>query len=101
MHPNAALGALWLTNRGAMHPDTLWHMLEKRAKNAGIDTHLYPHALRHTFAHLWLSDGGTEGDLRAIAGWSQGSPMIGRYARGLRAERARAAHKTHSPGDKF
>ncbi len=28
-----------------------------------------PNQFRHTYAHMWLADGGTEGDLMRLAGW--------------------------------
>jgi integrase len=45
-------------------------VVESRAREAGIG-HLNPHRIRHSFAHLWLVEGGQEQDLEQIAGWSR------------------------------
>jgi hypothetical protein len=42
----------------------------------------------HTFSHNWLDNGGAEGDLMELNGWS--SPqMLARYGRSARSARAR------------
>jgi integrase len=41
-------------------------MIRRQAASSGIDG-LHPHQFRHTFAHEWLSDDGTEGDLMRVA----------------------------------
>jgi integrase len=42
-------------------------MLRRRGAEAGLPG-LYPHQLRHTFAHQWLAEGGGETDLMRLAG---------------------------------
>lgn len=44
-------------------------MLWRRAEQAGIGK-IHPHQFRHTFAHTWLAQGGNEGDLVRLTGWS-------------------------------
>jgi integrase len=59
---------------------------ERRGREAGVD--VYPHKFRHTFSHNWLDNGGAEGDLMELNGWS--SPqMLARYGRSARSARAR------------
>ena len=44
-------------------------MLQRRAGQAGYESAVHPHMLRHTFASDWLSNGDSEGDLMRLAGW--------------------------------
>ena len=56
--------ALFLSARGArLSPKTIWHLVKKHARSAGITKPLSPHALRHSFATHLLQNGG---DLRVI-----------------------------------
>lgn len=91
--------ALWLGTKGPLTDSGLRQLLERRALEAGVPG-VHPHRFRHTFAHLWLSDGGQEQDLMQLAGW-RSREMVGRYGSSAAAARARQAHKRLSPGDKF
>lgn len=72
----------------------------RRGAQAGLDGRLHPHIFRHTFAHRWLHDGGSEGDLQRLAGWK--SPqMLQRYGASAADERARDAHKRLGLGDRI
>lgn len=99
-HPKAeGQDRLWLSHIGPLGASGAELMLHTRAKEANIPANVHPHLFRHTFAHLWLDDGGQEGDLRAIGGWR--SDVMRRYGKKLAGKRAIKAHKEHSPGDKF
>lgn len=91
---------LWLNAKGGRLTDSgIFQALRKRGETAGVDA-LYLHTFRHTAAHHWLLDGGTEIDLQTRAGWS-GPQMVARYASTTRAERSHAAHERHGLGDKL
>jgi site-specific recombinase XerD len=93
-HRLAVLPQLWLGARGKpLTASGIGQMLERRGEQAGIG-HIHPHQLRHTAAHVWHDQGGSEADAMALFGWS--SPdMPRRYGASARVDRAqRAARRT-------
>jgi site-specific recombinase XerD len=91
-HDEADSEWLWLGRRGRFTTVGIAQMLEARGKLAGIDKHIHPHMLRHTYAHRHLMAGGEEGDLMRLLGWSDRS-MLDRYALKTAQERALEAQK--------
>jgi site-specific recombinase XerD len=84
-HPMARVPALWLgAHGGPMTASGVYQMIERRGRAACVE--VKPHKFRHTFSNNWLDNGGAEGDLMELNGWS--SPqMLARYGRSARARR--------------
>jgi site-specific recombinase XerD len=86
--PHAGREELWLGERSCgLESDALHRSLRRRAERAGVADFRPPHRLRHTAAHRWLSAGGSESGLMAMAGWTRVEMLI-RYARANAGERA-------------
>jgi site-specific recombinase XerD len=81
-HKDAELPWLWLGKKGRLTEWGLVMMLHRRGAQAGLPG-LHPHQFRHTFAHQWLAQGGTETDLMRIAGWKspRDAPAVRRLGR--------------------
>jgi site-specific recombinase XerD len=86
---------LWLGQRGPLNEAAVWKVVKLRGEAAGIKG-LHPHALRHTFAHRFRSNGGAEGDLAQLGGW-RSPAMLARYGASAAAERALEAHRKVDP----
>ncbi|HUZ55641.1 MAG TPA: site-specific integrase [Streptosporangiaceae bacterium] len=90
-HAQAFRAQLWLgvNDRGPMTASGIYQMIARRGRQCGVD--VYPHRFRHHFSHTWLDQGGAEGDLMELNGWT--SPqMLRRYGASARSARARRSY---------
>lgn len=98
-HPKARLPHLWLGTKGALGPTGVAQLLRRRCEAAGIE-HINPHRFRHTWAHTFRAEGGSEGDLMYLAGWSS-TAMAHRYGRSAASERAQETARALNLGDRL
>jgi integrase/recombinase XerD len=94
-HRHAGSPALWLGLQGSMTVSGIDSALSRRAARAGVDG-FHVHLLRHTWADLWKSAGGSEDDLARLGGW-QDIRVMRRYGAARAVDRALAAYDTINP----
>jgi integrase/recombinase XerD len=103
LHPQAdtADAPLFLTDAGdPLVRRRAQHIISGMARRAGItDRRVGPHALRRTFASLWISNGGDPFTLQRILGHTS-MEMVNRYVR-LSAEALSRSHAVSGPLDRL
>jgi integrase/recombinase XerD len=97
-HRSAGLPWLWLSlsgHSGRLTRGGIDFALTRRACQAGIDG-FHVHLLRHTWADLWKSSGGSDEDLARLGGW-QDLRVMARYGAGRATDRALANYDHVNP----
>jgi site-specific recombinase XerD len=100
-HPQAKLPQLWLgvRGKGPMTPSGVRQMVWRRSEGSGIGR-IHPHQLRHSFAHAWLTAGGSETGLMKATGWKTRA-MLQRYASSTAEQRALEEARRLGLGDRL
>jgi integrase len=90
---------MWLGRKGRLSDSGIEQMIARRSADAGLGR-VYPHQFRHTSAHEFRDQGGSEGDSMYLFGWSS-TAMPHRYGKSAAGARARRTHQRIRPGDKL
>jgi integrase/recombinase XerC len=94
---NGHNNALWLTRKGITLKDSsVETMFIKMSRRSGVRVH--PHLLRHTFATMWLKNGGDSLMLQRLLGHTT-LMMTNRYCQAVGCYDALESHKKYSPVD--
>ena len=99
-HYRAALPALWLAQKGALTGDGVHHLVQRRAALARIERPVWPHLLRHSFAHAMKAAGNADEVVMTLGRWKDPKVMR-RYGASAAVQRAKEAHRATSPGDRL
>jgi site-specific recombinase XerD len=87
-HIHAGLPAFWLAQKGALTGDGIHHLVQRRAKLAGLERKIWPHLFRHSWAHAMKSAGASDEDVMTLGRWrDRKRPWLGRHRVRERGER--------------
>ncbi len=102
-HTKASSPYLWLPasrDGEQLGHDGLREMLNRRAREAGIERPVRPHGMRHYFAHALKEAGATDEDTMTLGGWRD-PKIMRRYGASMAQARARETHRRLSPADRL
>ena len=99
-HSNAGLPALWLAQKGGLTGDGIHHLIQRRARLAGIERTIHPHLTRHSWAHAMKAAGASDEDVMTLGRWRDRKVMA-RYGASAALARAQETHRRISPGDRL
>lgn len=89
--------SLWITEKGdTLRDSSVETIFIKLRKRTGI--YIHPHLLRHTFATMWLKNGGESLMLQRLLGHTT-LMMTNRYCQAVGCYDAIESHKKYSPVD--
>ena len=90
---------LWITKTGVrLKAYSIETIFRKLTKKTGI--HVHAHLLRHTFATLWLKNGGDSLMLQKLLGYTT-LMMTNRYCQAVDCYDAIESYKKYSPVDRL
>lgn len=86
----------WVGQQGPLGRQGLRTLIDRCCASAGVE-HVDVKSFRHTFAHLFLLNGGDLLSLQSIGGWSSVKMLQDTYGRSGREARALVVHSRVSP----
>ncbi|CAM3792312.1 tyrosine-type recombinase/integrase [Nocardiopsis rhodophaea] len=99
-HPQSDSPYLFVGTNESLHRDTVLKMVRRYAERADVGR-VWPHKLRHSWVDALLRSGASVMDAQYLGGWSSPQQVMTRYGIAGKRERAIAAHRKHSPGDRL
>lgn len=90
-----------VTGDHALTGSGIYAALDKRRVKAGIEERIWPHRIRHTWAHGMKEDGATDEVLEIQGGWVPGSKEARRYGASVAEQRALGAARGLTRGDRI
>jgi site-specific recombinase XerC len=99
-HKYADLPQLFVGPRGRISGAAVNDTIKRRARRAGLSDRIHAHLTRHTWAHLMKESTGSDEVVMTLGRWKDPRVMA-RYGAAAALQRAREAHRRHSPGDRI
>ena len=99
-HVYAHLPALWLTQHGRLTTKGINYIVERRAKQAGME-HIHPHLFRHLAAHEMLEQGMQVNNVAELLGHKDLNMIMEVYGKSLAQKRAAKDHQDHQIGGRW